>query len=57
MQTEHDAWLALIRWANQAGRRGKWVRRVGIIPPRTTTEGYSIVLEEYRPETAGDMEP
>jgi hypothetical protein len=57
MITEREALVALVQWANLAGRRGNWVRNPGIIPPRTATELYAVVLEEYRPDTAGDMEP
>ena len=53
----NNHFVELILWANQAGRRGNWVRNIVIIPPRTVTGCYQSVLEEYRPATAGDMEP
>lgn len=57
MNTEREAWEALIQLANQAGRRGHWVRNGIIIPPQTATQNYCIALEEYQPRTAGEMVP
>jgi hypothetical protein len=52
MFTEQEAWLALVKRANELGKQGKSVRNIGVIHPRTATEGYSIIIEGYYPQTA-----
>ncbi len=54
MLTERDAYAAIIRLANQAGRRGQKVYAYAVIPPRTASDHYAIMFDARAPETASE---
>ncbi len=54
MNTEHEAYDALIRLANDAGRRGNKLYSYAVIPPRTATESYSIMLDCHPMNSAAE---
>lgn len=55
MYTEKEAWIALVKRANELGKQGKSVRNIAILEPQTATQGYMGFIEGYYPEvTSGD---
>jgi hypothetical protein len=56
MNTERDAWQALVHLANLAGKRGYSVRNAHVFAPSAATGSWSVTLEEYKPTSATGSE-
>lgn len=55
MYTEKEAWISLVKRANELGKLGKTVRSAHVIEPKTASQGYIGFIESYYPgETSGE---